>query len=727
MGMALYLPTCRFSEQDMVSLLDYCLDYQRPVANRLRLLASSRSSFSMIPTFGFRGEFLSSLATSSLLTIYSRSKLHRSTHAVRYHYGSRLICGQVENDSLTLRNSGTKVLVDRLFGNFPVRIMGRENMTAVELNKEWREIGRNIVEVLLLINRPVKVVIRDEKAVKRAGFDLTGDDLGKERWSKVLEQAGYPRVPWESVEADWNGINLQGMMGLTPLADTEKQYIFLNGSPISKNSNSILYSKINSLFAASVFGMIDEATPPEDGKRLVVRKGIEKHPSFVIFVHTGAATVHTEDLEVDSGNSILIDVARLLESVVDEFLRVGGWKRKVTPRKRLDEDVEMTVDSVPVRYDAIRTDNLLDATVSSKFKSSSAIRSKRLNDGSTEPPTKRTRRSPQTADIDEPDTITYLDPVTNTAVLLDSQTGNQFKAASQPAGSRNRISLIPTDIGASSKASAWASSFLSSFKNPVYGVPEATIPTSATPTDDLLANKNGGLSKISKSSIAKARVVSQVDDKYILLLLHAPELLVIVDQHAADERVRVERLWREYDNTPKTLKKPVNFTIAADEWNTMLPHLQGIREWGFEFEATAIREGARIDLVGVPELVADRCVSEPLLAVSLIRTWIAELKEGGVFRRFSPEGDWIKTMVSATKGLSEVVSSRACRSAIMFNDKLSQEECQGLISMLAVCDFPFQCAHGRPSMVPLIDLADGGVEQRFNGDGCHCTHPSFGS
>lgn len=40
----------------------------------------------------------------------------------------------------------------------------------------------------------------------------------------------------------------------------------------------------------------------------------------------------------------------------------------------------------------------------------------------------------------------------------------------------------------------------------------------------------------------------------------------------------------------------------------------------------------------------------------------------------------------------------------MFNDYLSKAQCQDLVLRLADCVFPFQCAHGRPSMVPLVDL-----------------------
>ena len=54
-----------------------------------------------------------------------------------------------------------------------------------------------------------------------------------------------------------------------------------------------------------------------------------------------------------------------------------------------------------------------------------------------------------------------------------------------------------------------------------------------------------------------------------------------------------------------------------------------------------------------------------------------------------------------------MVNSRACRSAVMFNDELTIQECEALVAKLVKCVFPFMCAHGRPSMVPLVDLGQG--------------------
>lgn len=55
-------------------------------------------------------------------------------------------------------------------------------------------------------------------------------------------------------------------------------------------------------------------------------------------------------------------------------------------------------------------------------------------------------------------------------------------------------------------------------------------------------------------------------------------------------------------------------------------------------------------------------------------------------------------------GVLRVLNSVACRGAIMFGDWLSDDQCKDLIRDLSGCSHPFQCAHGRPSMVPLVHM-----------------------
>lgn len=43
----------------------------------------------------------------------------------------------------------------------------------------------------------------------------------------------------------------------------------------------------------------------------------------------------------------------------------------------------------------------------------------------------------------------------------------------------------------------------------------------------------------------------------------------------------------------------------------------------------------------------------------------------------------------------------------MFNDELTLAQCKQVIQNLGQCTFPFQCAHGRPSIVPLTAIGEG--------------------
>lgn len=64
------------------------------------------------------------------------------------------------------------------------------------------------------------------------------------------------------------------------------------------------------------------------------------------------------------------------------------------------------------------------------------------------------------------------------------------------------------------------------------------------------------------------------------------------------------------------------------------------------------------------------------------------------------------------KAISDVISSQACHGAVKFGEPLGTAECQELIHSLSKCQLPFQCAHGRPSVIPLVDFKF--VEKKMN-------------
>jgi len=68
------------------------------------------------------------------------------------------------------------------------------------------------------------------------------------------------------------------------------------------------------------------------------------------------------------------------------------------------------------------------------------------------------------------------------------------------------------------------------------------------------------------------------------------------------------------------------------------------------------------------------------------------------------EAIWTRALKRFPAALLDLINSKACRGAIMFNDPLSLEQCEALVTNLSQTVFPFQCAHGRPSMIPLTGL-----------------------
>ncbi|KAG4988096.1 hypothetical protein JHK85_031079 [Glycine max] len=133
---------------------------------------------------------------------------------------------------------------------------------------------------------------------------------------------------------------------------------------------------------------------------------------------------------------------------------------------------------------------------------------------------------------------------------------------------------------------------------------------------------------ISKKCLEDAKVLHQVDKKFILVV--AGRTLAVIDQHAADERIRLEELCQKV--------------------------LSG--------EAKAITY-----LGAEQELVADT--------------------------------DGSSTMPPS---VLRVLNLKACRGAIMFGDSLLPSECSFIVEELKHTSLCFQCAHGRPATVPLVNL-----------------------
>ncbi|KAK4332420.1 DNA mismatch repair protein MLH3 [Rhodotorula toruloides] len=254
--------------------------------------------------------------------------------------------------------------------------------------------------------------------------------------------------------------------------------------------------------------------------------------------------------------------------------------------------------------------------------------------------------------------------------------------------------------------------------------PTADLNPSSTPS---LAPLEGGTQSFSRASLAQAEFIAQVDTKYLLVRVPASSegpgaTLVLVDQHAASERVRVERFLdaivgrvvRGEDVEVRELREEerVGVVVSRAEFEAV-EHWRAVFErWGLRFAADATdaaNEGAyhQLWLSTLPSLLSDRLSKDARLAQDLIRSYVGHLEEhgGGVAGRAGREGEsWTSGMKDVPPVLLELINSKACRGAIMFNDVLTPAQASTLLAQLAETSFPFQCAHGRPSLVPIVNL-----------------------
>ena len=253
------------------------------------------------------------------------------------------------------------------------------------------------------------------------------------------------------------------------------------------------------------------------------------------------------------------------------------------------------------------------------------------------------------------------------------------------------------------------------------------------------------LGKLTKAGLRNAEVISQVDKKYILIKmagitssssLDPSGLLVVVDQHAADERVRVEALFAELCSPEErsrgdktgTLGGSLTYKISPREAELFTRHRASFSEWKIHYIIATGRgekkedpEENTLTITSLPEMVSGRCTSEPSLAIDILRRHIPVLEDTTATAYPIPTSAALSSdphalLFNCPAALADMINSRACRSAIMFNDPLNLDECRVLIGKLAVCKFPFQCAHGRPSMIPLLDLSGVGTESGIGKD-----------
>ncbi|KAL6105731.1 mlh3 [Pungitius sinensis] len=329
------------------------------------------------------------------------------------------------------------------------------------------------------------------------------------------------------------------------------------------------------------------------------------------------------------------------------------------------------------------------------------------------------------------DWLHHYDASVGKTVYVNRATGLSRYEGPPAEGSRARCTSDVTNMAVSVISEADVEranslkSMYSKWNNPVFVCPSKVgVDVSSGRADGLAVKIHNILFpyRFSKAMIHSMKVIHQVDKKFLACLIDTRDeesaalsesegnLLVLVDQHAAHERVRLENLLADsYEEDPEapgerrlcssTILPPLEISVTEEEQRLLRSCEAHLRSLGLEVKFSAAAKPQA--LVGkVPLCFMEKESNElrrgrPSVIKTVVKEYLQEqielLRSTGRVRGTLP------------LTVLKVLASLACHGAIKFNDSLSRDECCSLVASLSSCQLPFQCAHGRPSIAPLVD------------------------
>lgn len=185
------------------------------------------------------------------------------------------------------------------------------------------------------------------------------------------------------------------------------------------------------------------------------------------------------------------------------------------------------------------------------------------------------------------------------------------------------------------------------------------------------------------------RILGVIHKLYVLM--ESSEGLVLMDQHAAHERVLFEQMRHamESEGVPaQRLLLPLTLQVAPRDFDVLNRNLPTLHKLGIEaepFGANAFK---------VDALPAFLKTDDPL---ALLRNVLDELSSAS-------------SRTSALRLGEDMIATTVCRHAVKANDYLREPELRKLLEDLLACEMPYCCPHGRPTLIQM-SLAE--LEKKF--------------
>jgi DNA mismatch repair protein MutL len=208
----------------------------------------------------------------------------------------------------------------------------------------------------------------------------------------------------------------------------------------------------------------------------------------------------------------------------------------------------------------------------------------------------------------------------------------------------------------------------------------------------------GGISKpdevpspaaIKRDTNQQFQIIGVLSKLYVLM--ENADGLVLLDQHAAHERILFEELRRRMEEQGVPTQKlllPQTFDVPPRDADWIERNLSTLQRMGIGIESFG---PGTFKIDSLPSFLD---VSDP---AQFMRKVIDDLKSAS-------------NTASAMRLGEEMIAKSVCRHAVKANDPLRYPEVEKLIRDLLDCDLPYCCPHGRPTMIQ-ISLAE--LEKKF--------------
>ena len=193
---------------------------------------------------------------------------------------------------------------------------------------------------------------------------------------------------------------------------------------------------------------------------------------------------------------------------------------------------------------------------------------------------------------------------------------------------------------------------------------------------------------LDKKASKKRKIVGQIFDTY--WIVEFDKSMYIIDQHAAHEKVLYERFLKQFEKEElfsQLISPATVISLSSIEADAVEKHLPNLKKLGFEIEHFGGRE---YSISAIPNILPS--VNKEVWLKELI----SELLE--------------VNSIKNTDSILEKIASMSCKAAIKGNQKISFEEAKILIDELLELDNPYNCPHGRPTVIKMTKTE---IEKKF--------------